>query len=81
MKAKILKELLTHVADDDEVYLASDAHDYWKNVFVNPVQRMESETVVWDANGQSYRLLQGGQSVADHDGDKKHPPQRVLVLK
>lgn len=81
MKAKTLKELLSHVEDDIEVYLASDAHDYWKNVHANPVDRIETETVVWDANGRSYRLLKAGESVRDFNEESNRPPLRVLVLK
>ena len=84
MKAKDLKNLLAYVGDDEDVLIASDAHNYWRDIFVAPLQRLEMETVVWDANGQSYRLLKEGQSIKDYedeDDNGKHPPIRVLVLK
>ena len=81
MKAKTLKELLGHVSDDAEIYLASEVHDYWQNTFVNPAHRLEAETVVWDSNGGSYRLLKEGQSVRDYHDDENRLPLQVLVLK
>lgn len=80
MKAGVLKQLLDQVADDADVCLAYNAKDYWQNVHVCSVRRLESETAVWDATGQSYRLLKAGQSVTDYE-DEEHPHLQVLVLK
>lgn len=80
MKVRKLKELLANMRDDDDVYIVSSSSNFWLFEYVNPACRLKYETVVWDANG-SYRLMQEGQSVMDHEDDPEHQPLRVLVLK
>ena len=81
MKVKVLKELLSHLSDDEDVFVAQDSHDYWHNIDVHELRRIEMETVVWHANNRCYRLLQEGQSVRDHENDSEPQPLHVLVLK